>query len=157
MEERGGPPGGSPILAMGSRRGVIGLLMAGLGVLGAAVAALIRPRGTNDGGYRRVVTWKIPGGEGLFVAVASNPGLPELRTLGERLRHEFRDRQNMAVMVFDDATAAREVRRGFRYIGEERFQAALAHQRAMYLKDAARGEHIFTILGHSQEVVHFAQ
>jgi hypothetical protein len=61
----------------------------------------------------------------------------------------------MVVMVFDDARAARDVRRGSRHIGEARFQAALAHQRAMYLKDAARGEHTFTILVYPKEVIHF--
>lgn len=156
MEAREGPPDGSPTLSPGLRRGAIGALVAGFGVVAAAVAALIRPPEINEGGYRRVVSWMIPGGEGLFIAVPPNLGLAELRTLGEQLRHEFRDRQNMVVMVFDDAGAAIEVRRGSRYIGEGRFQAALAHQRAMYLKDAARGEHIFTILGHPQEVIHFA-
>jgi len=47
---------------------------------------------------------------------------------------------NAIVMVFDDAEAARQVRRGSRVIGEERFQAALRHQRAMYLKSTGRGE-----------------
>lgn len=155
MEARGAPPDGSPTLGMGSRRGAIGVLVAGLGVLGAAVAALIRPREMNDGGYRRVVSWKIPGGEGLFIAVAPNPGPAELRTLGEHLQQEFRHRQNMVVMVFDDARAALEVRRGSRYIGEARFQTALAHQRAMYVKNAARDEHSFIILGHPLEAMRF--
>jgi hypothetical protein len=48
-------------------------------------------------------------------------------------------------MVFDDPMAARQVRRGSRIIGEVRFQAALLHQKAMYLKSSARGEHSFTI------------
>lgn len=100
-----------------------------------------------------MVSWKIPGGEGLFIAVAPNPGPADLRTLGEQLRQEFRHRQNMVVMVFDDARAALEVRRGSRYIGEARFQAALAHQRAMYIKNVARDEHSFIILGHPLEAM----
>lgn len=43
-------------------------------------------------------------------------------------------------MVFDDAEAAREVRRGSRYVGEQRFEAALLRQRAMYVKQRARRE-----------------
>ncbi len=44
-----------------------------------------------------------------------------------------------------DPEAAREVRKGSRRIGEERFQAALRHQRAMYMKQPARGEHRLVI------------
>ena len=52
---------------------------------------------------------------------------------------------NVVVMIFDDANAAREVRRGSRIVSETEFQAALVHQRAMYLKSSARDEDSFTI------------
>lgn len=123
------------------------LLASLLAVTGAVAAALWgwRPRVADGGGYREVARWRIPGGEGRFVAVGLNPSLDELRALGERLREELRDRDNAVVMVFDDPEAARQVRRGSRYIGEERFQAALAHQRAVYIKQAGRGEHSLSI------------
>jgi hypothetical protein len=37
--------------------------------------------------------------------------------------------------------------RGSRYLGEERFRAALRHQRAMYLKQTARGEESLVVYG----------
>jgi len=50
-------------------------------------------------------------------------------------------------MIFDDPQAARDVRRGSRNLGEERFRTALRHQRAMYLKQAARGEESLAVYG----------
>lgn len=61
-------------------------------------------------------------------------------------------------MVFDDAEAAREVRKGSRTLGEERFQAALRHQRAMYVKQAARGEErlvVYAIYPAAHEVIRY--
>lgn len=155
MEAPEGPPGGSPTSGRSSRRGALGLLVAALGILGATAAALFPPHRLKKGEYQRVASWKIPGGEGLFIAVPPNAGPEELRALGEQLRREFGDRRNMVVMVFDDAAAARDVREGSRYIGETRFQAALAHQRAMYLKDAALGKHVLTIFGDPPEVIRY--
>jgi hypothetical protein len=114
-------------------------LLAGAGAL-AAVAWGWRGRPVDGRGYYEVARWRIPGGEGRFIATAPAPTIDELRNLAERLRKELSG-VNTVVMVFDDAGAAREVRRGSRHIGEERFQAALVRQRAMYVKQAVRGDH----------------
>jgi len=87
-----------------------------------------------------VARWKVPGGEGRFIAVGPAPSAEELLAVGGRLREEFGRLEHGIVMIFDDPEAAREVRRGSRNIGEERFEAALRHQRAMYVKQTARGE-----------------
>jgi hypothetical protein len=121
------------------RRGALASLIAGTG----AVAAVLwgwRPRAADGRGYHEVARWKVPGGEGRFIAVGPAPSAEELRAVGDRLRDEFRRLENGVVMIFDEPEAAREVRRGSRIIGEERFQAALRHQRAMYVKQTARGE-----------------
>ena len=59
----------------------------------------------------------------------------------------------------DVVVAAREVRRGSRVTGEARFQAALAHQRAMYLKQSGRKEESLTLYerypGRPQQVVRY--
>ncbi len=128
-----------------SRRGFLASLLAGAGAFLAAVVSGLRPRLGHDRGYQRVVWWSRPEGEGLFIATGPEPSVEGLRTLGERLRQEFRDRESVVVMIFDDVRAAREVSRGSRLIGERRFQAALAHQRGMYLKNVLRGEHSFII------------
>ncbi len=94
---------------------------------------------------REVARWRHPAGEGRFIAIRARPTRTELLALGEVLRREYGQHDNIVVMVFDDPAAAREVRRGSKIIGEARFQAALAHQRAMYTKDRARGVHSFTI------------
>jgi hypothetical protein len=104
------------------------------------------------GKYQEVARWRLPGGEGQFIAVGPEPTLDELRALGGRLREEFRHLDNAVVMVFDDPEAARQVRTGFRTLGEEGFQRALTHQRAMYLKSTARREHRLTLYGSYPEV-----
>ncbi|MGH2650948.1 MAG: hypothetical protein ACRDHK_07030, partial [Actinomycetota bacterium] len=73
------------------------------------------------------------------------PTAEELRALGERLREEVRSLDTAVVMVFDDAEAARDVRRGSRMVGETRFTSALARQRAVYLKHSERMEETLTI------------
>lgn len=84
--------------------------------------------------------------KGLMIAISPHSTEEELRGVGKRLHDKFRGvNNNVAVMVFDDATAARQVRKGSRNVDEARFEAALIHQRAMYLKSASRGEESFTI------------
>ena len=122
------------------RRSVLASLIGGAGAVAAGLWGW-RPRPADGGGYHEVVRWTIPGGVGRFIAVGLAPSDDELRVLGERLREEFGRLENGVVMVFDDPDAAREVRQGSRTIGAERFQAALRHQRAMYVKRPARGEH----------------
>jgi len=126
------------------RRGLLAALLTGAGALSVLFWGT-RPQGSGARGYQVVWRWRIPGGEGRFIALAKEPSDHELRTLGERLREEFSRAENAVAMVFDDVEAARQVRRGSRIIGEERFQSALRRQRAMYVKQAARGEHSFTI------------
>lgn len=127
------------------RRGILFSLVAGAGALAATGLWGLRPRAADGRGYQVVVRWSGPGGEGLFIATRPEPTVEELRHLGEELRREFGARDTLVVMVFDDPEAARQVRRGSRHIGEERFRAAQVHQRAMYFKQAARGEHGLTI------------
>ncbi|MFQ5804301.1 MAG: hypothetical protein ACE5JQ_15535 [Candidatus Methylomirabilales bacterium] len=128
-----------------TRRGFLALLLAGIGVLAVAVGSGLFSRGAHDRGYQQVVQWSRPDVEGLFVATGPDPSMDELRALGERLRDDFRNREDVVVMIFDQVGAAREVFRGSRLIGEKRFQAALAHQRAIYLKNVERSEHKLTI------------
>lgn len=128
-----------------TRRGFLALLLAGIGVLAVAVGSGLFSRAAHDRGYQQVVQWSRPDGEGLFVATGPAPSMDELRALGERLRDEFREQIDLVIMIFDDVGAAREVFRGSRLIGEKRFQAALAHQRAIYLKNVKRSEHKLTI------------
>jgi cytochrome c biogenesis protein CcmG/thiol:disulfide interchange protein DsbE len=117
----------------------------GIGVLAVAVGSGLFSRAAHDRGYQQVVQWSRPDGEGLFVATGPDPSMDELRALGERLRAEFREQEDLVIMIFDDVGAAREVFRGSRLIGEEPFRAALAHQRAIYLKNVKRSEHKLTI------------
>lgn len=128
-----------------SRRGLLVSLPIGVGAVATGVISILRSSPADRPGYEEVARWRIPGGEGRFIALGPEPTLEELRALGERLREQFRRLDNVVVMVFDDPEAAREVRRGSRTIGEEAFQAALARQRAMYVKQAARGEHRLVI------------
>lgn len=138
-------------------RSLLSSLLAGAGALAVVVGGW-RGRPLDGRGYDEVAWWRIPGGEGRFIATPPAPTIDELSNLAERLRQEFSDVSNAVVMVFDDAGAAREVRRGSRHIGEERFQAALDHQRAMYVKQAARGEHrlvVYERYPNAREVVQY--
>lgn len=128
-----------------SKRGFLASLLAAAGAIAAAAGSGLRPRARRDHAYQEVVRWNHPEGEGLFIAVEPDSGVDELRAVGRKLRHDFLDRENMVIMIFDDARAAREVSRGSRLIGEKRFRAALAHHRAMYLKNGQRKEENFTI------------
>lgn len=105
--------------------------------------------------------WKIPGGgKGLIIAIGPDPTDEELRALGERLKEELGHLSDAVVMIFDDAAAARLVHRGSRKIGEEKFQRALLHQRAMYLRSSARDVHSFTIYDkypERREVINYEQ
>jgi hypothetical protein len=127
------------------RRNLLLWLPVGVGAIAAGWLSGLRASSSSGGGYQEVARWKIPEGEGRFIAVGPKPTADELRTLGEWLREELRDLDNAVVMVFDDPDAARQVRQGSRNIREERFQRALAHQRAMCLKSTARGEESLTI------------
>jgi apolipoprotein N-acyltransferase len=148
-----------PASARWGRRGLLLSVPLGASALVAAVAAALRSSPADGRGYREVARWRIPGGEGRFIAVGPEPTPEELRALGERLREEFRPMDDVVVMVFDDAEAAREVRRGSRVIGEARFEAALARQRAVYLKQSGRQEESLTIYdrypGAPREVVRY--
>lgn len=127
-----------------SRRRVVGSALAGAAAVAATVSGL-RPRLADGRGYQDIARWRIPGGEGWFIVVDGEPTLDDLRALGGQLRERFASVENAIVMVFDDPEAAREVRRGSRTIGETQFEAALRHQRAMYVKQSARGEHRFIV------------
>lgn len=129
---------------LADRRGLLMSLLGGAGAIAAAVWAL-RPRSADGRGYQVIARWTIQnGGEGRFIAVDPAPTIAAFRALGERLREEFAAHENAVVMIFDDADAARHVHLGSRTIGEQLFQAALRHQRAMYVKHAER-EHRLTI------------
>lgn len=126
------------------RRGII-ISLIGFGSLAAGWVYGIFVAGVHRRGYDIVARWEIPGGEGWIIAVDSKPTPQQLRSLGDELKEELRRLDDAVVMVFDDRDAARLVRRGFRMVGEEQFQAALLHQRAMYLKSSDRGEHRLTL------------
>lgn len=130
-----------------ARRGfVASLLIGGAGTLAAKWGSWLHLSPVDSGGYQVIAQWAIPaGGKGLIVAVSPSSTIEELRAFGKRLQKQFRTAKNASVMIFDDAEAARQVRRGYRVIGEKRFQAALAHQRGMYLKSSSRGEDSLTI------------
>ncbi|MBI2878252.1 MAG: hypothetical protein HYY19_00835 [Candidatus Rokubacteria bacterium] len=136
-----GRSAGAPAL----RRQFLLWVAAGTGALAAGALAGLRVLGVDARGYREVARWPLPGGEGLFIATGPEPTVEGLRALGEALRREYGDRDNVVVMVFDDPEAARRAHRGSRVVGEERFQTALAHQRAMYIRHRARGVHSLTI------------
>lgn len=128
------------------RRGLIASLLVGAGTLAVKSVSWL-PFSASDGGeYQVIAEWEIPaGGKGMIIAIRPHYGFEELRALGKRLQKQFRVLDNATVMVFDDADAARQVRRGSRIVGEKSFQAALIRQRAMYLKSTPRGEDSFII------------
>jgi hypothetical protein len=129
------------------RRGVIASLLLGTGTLAAKSFSWLQFSPTDGGeDYQVIAQWQVPtGGKGLIIAISPGSTLEELRALGKRVQERFHGVDNVAVMIFDDANAARKVRRGSRIISETEFQAALVHQRAMYLKSSARDEDSFTI------------
>lgn len=128
------------------RRGVIASLLLGLGALAAKSFSWLNFPAADGGEYQVITEWQIAAGsKGLMIAISPHSTVEELRSLGKRLQDKFQGVDNAAVMVFDDAAAAREVRKGSRTVDEARFQAALSHQRAIYLKSTSRGEDSFTI------------
>ncbi|HXK34461.1 MAG TPA: apolipoprotein N-acyltransferase, partial [Dehalococcoidia bacterium] len=131
---------------LADRRGALAVVITAAGAMTAGVWGWW-PRGAGGDGYEVVARWRIPGGEGWFVVVPPDPDEGALRALVERLRAEFSSHENVVAMIFDDPQAARDVRRGSRNLGEERFRAALRHQRAMYLKQTARGEESLVVYG----------
>lgn len=127
------------------RRGALtGLLVTAAGAIAAAVWRW-RPPAAGGDGYQVVARWTIPGGEGRFVVLGPEPGANDLHAIADRIRQDFARHENGVAMIFDDLQAARNVRHGSRSLGEERFRAALRHQRAMYVKRAARGEESFVV------------
>jgi hypothetical protein len=128
------------------RRGVIASLLIGLGTLAAKSFPWFHFSPADGGEYQVIAEWQIAaGGKGLMIAISPHSAPEELRDLGKRFQDRFHGVDNAAVMIFDDAAAARLIRKGSRKVDETRFQAALIHQRAMYLKSASRGEDSFTI------------
>lgn len=141
------PDAGSGILsARWGRRGVIASLVLGLGTIAVKSVSWLRLFGADGGEYRVIAEWQIAAdGKGMIIAIRPDSTPEELRALGRHLQDKFHGVDNAAVMIFDDADAARQVRRGSRNVDEARFQAALMHQRAMYLKSAGRSRSSFTI------------
>lgn len=128
------------------RRGVLASLLIGIGILAARSFSWFRFSRADGGEYQVIAQWQVPaGGEGLIIAIGPNSSPEKLREVGHRLKKRFHRVDIVAVMIFDDANAARQVRRGSRVISETTFQAALVHQRAMYLKSTPRAEDSFTI------------
>lgn len=110
---------------LAGRRGVLAAVIAAAGAAGSGVWGWWL-RAAGGDGYEVVATWRIPGGEGWFVVVPPEPDDGALRALVERLRTRFSAHENGVAMIFDDPQAARDVRRGSRNLGEERFRGRTA-------------------------------
>ncbi len=146
-EKDHGPDAAPSILSTRwGRRGVIASLLIGMGTLAVKSFPWFHLSPAGGGEYQVIAEWQNTArGKGLMIAISPHSTVEELRALGKRLKDKFHGVDNVAVMIFDDAAAARQVRKGSRNVDETRFQAALIHQRAMYLKSAGRGENSFTI------------
>ena len=137
-----------------SRRSLFKYLAATIGSIAAPAADSLPPIAPHDASYQITDQRELPGGGvGLFIVVGSNPSSDDLRDLGERLHRQFRGEPNVAVVVFDDLEAAKTVRTGSRIVGDELFEAAKAHQKASYAKNARSGREFLTILGDTLETV----
>ena len=139
-----------------SRRSFLGL--AGVLTMLAGIPAFLGLQTrSSDSPYAVVDRWPLSGGgQGLFIVTRPNINNAELKELGTQLRDEFRNEPNMVVQIFDDAAAAKDARAGSRIVGEPKFRAALAHQKASYLKNAATGQHSLTILSEPQQIVRYS-
>ena len=140
-----GPDASNILSKRWGRRGVIASLLIGAGTLAVRSFSWLNVFPGHRGEYQVIVEWENAAGKGLMIAISPQSTLEELRALGKRLQGRFRGVEDVAVMIFDDAGAALQVRKGSRNIGETRFQAALRHQRAMYLKSLVRGEESLTV------------
>jgi len=128
------------------RRGVIASLLVGMETVAVKSFPWLRFSPADGGEYQVITEWQIAAdGKGSMIAISPHSAPEELRALGKSLQDKFHNVDDVAVMVFDDAAAARQVRKGSRDVDEARFQSALIHQRAMYRKSAGRGENSFTI------------
>ena len=146
-EKNHGPEAALNILSTRwGRRGLIASLLIGAGTLAAKSFAWLNFSSAHGGEYQVIVEWENAAADkGLMIAISPDSTLEELRALGKRLQGRFHGVDNVAVMIFDDAGAALQVRKGSRNVDEVRFQAALRHQRAMYLKHSDRGEETLTV------------
>ena len=128
------------------RRGALVSLLVGMATVVAKYFSWFDFSSAGREEYRVIADWQsTPDSRGLIISISPHSTWEDLRGIGKRLHDKFHDVDNVAVMVFDDAAAARQIRRGSRYVDETRFQAALAHQQGMYLKSARRGKDDFTI------------
>jgi hypothetical protein len=128
------------------RRGVITSLLIGAGILAVKSFSWLNFSSAHGREYQVIAEWEnAAASKGLMIAISPHLTLEELRALGKGLQDRFHGVDNAAVMIFDDAGAALQVRKGSRNVDETQFQAALRHQRAMYLKSLARGEETLTV------------
>lgn len=127
-------------------RWVIALLLIIMGALLSSILSWQSMTSQHDNGYEVIAEWPIAaGGQGSIIAVGPNFTSEQLRRLGRRFHERFTNTANAVVMIFDNAEAARTVRRGSQNVDENRFQSALTHQRAMYLKVSGGREDSLTI------------
>ena len=139
-----------------TRRHFLGYLAGSVGTLAASSLFWMRRDDATRGPYRIVDRRSLPiGGLGLFVSVDKDLATGSLKAMGEKLSHEFRKQPNMVVNIFDDADAARIVKKGSRIVGEEQFKTAMDHQVASYIKDSRTGQHALTLHGPPKEVLHY--
>ncbi len=102
------------------RRGVIASLVVGIGTLAAKSFSWFYFSPADGGDYQVIAQWQIAaGGEGLIIAISPHSTLEKLRAFGRNLHDRFHGLDNVAVMIFDDAAAARQVRKGFRMVAEK--------------------------------------
>lgn len=137
-----------------TRRHFLSYVAGSLGVVATSGFLWIRRQTEPRGPYQVIDSWKLPiGGLGLFITTDKAPSRTSLDALSQSLQREYESQPNMVVSIFDDAAAARTVRKGSRVVGEDAFQAAMAHQVAFYVKDARIGRHTLTVHSEPREEI----
>ena len=128
------------------RRGALVLLLVGTVTIAAKSFSWFHFSSADRGDYQVIADWQsAPDSRGLMIAISPHWARQDLRALGKQLQNKFHNVDNVVVMIFDDAAAARLIRKGSRTVTEKQFQRALLHQRAMYMKSSSRGEDSLTI------------
>lgn len=128
-----------------SRRSLLKYALGALGSI-AAPASDVPSASPANRSYQVVDRRELSdGGLGLFIVVAQTTTKEELAGLAGQLRIDFGSSPSVVAEVFDDADAARTVRAGSRVVGEDRFRAAQAHQKASYHRTRRPVQDVFRV------------